>query len=64
MEGKVSEQRWRAKKLVGGGPKLVGGVRGHPSKLLPITKSDDPTPVPTPAFYIPPHRRQIQEGSP
>ena len=25
VEGKVSEQRWRAKKLAGGGPKLAGG---------------------------------------
>ena len=38
-------------------------VRGHPSKLLPITKSNNPTPIPAPAFYIPPHHRQIQEGS-
>ena len=28
VEGKVSEQRWRAKKLAGGGPKLVGGGQG------------------------------------
>ena len=34
-------------------------VRGHPLKLIPITKSDNPTP----AFYIPPHCRQIQEES-
>ena len=34
-------------------------VRGHPLKLIPITKSD----TLAPAFYIPPHRRQIQEES-
>ena len=39
-------------------------VRGHPSKLIPITKSNDPAPASTPTFYIPPHRRQVQEESP
>ena len=34
-------------------------VRGHPLKLIPITKSD----APAPAFYIPPHHRRIQEES-
>ena len=38
---------------------LSGTVRGHPLKLIPITKSD----APAPTFYIPPHRRQIQEES-
>ena len=38
-------------------------VRGHPLKLIPITKSNDPAPGPTPTFYIPPHHRQIQEES-
>ena len=38
-------------------------VRGHPLKLIPITKSDIPTPASTPSFYIPPHHRQIQEES-
>ena len=35
-------------------------VRGHPSKLIPIMKSDNPAP----AFYIPPHCRRVQEESP
>ena len=39
------------------------GVRGHPLKFIPIMKSDDPTPASAPAFYIPPHHRQIQEES-
>ena len=34
-------------------------VMGHPLKLIPIMKSDDPAPT----FYIPPHHRQIQEES-
>ena len=38
-------------------------VRGHPLKLIPITKSNDPGPASAPAFYIPPHHRQIQEES-
>ena len=38
---------------------IWGPVRGHPLKLIPITKSD----APTPTFYIPPHHRQIQEES-
>ena len=38
-------------------------VRGHPLKLIPITKSDDPAPASAPTFYIPPHHRRIQEES-
>ena len=42
---------------------VLGPVRGHPLKLIPITKSDVPAPASAPAFYIPPHHRRIQEES-
>ena len=40
-------------------PYFKVSVRGHPSKLIPIMKSDDPAPT----FYIPPHHRWVQEES-